>query len=616
MERPKSCISRSNYLPLPRHTTSRRHYYYSGYVSAFLDDSVEISQISTTGQLKESDLFVALLPGGGGSLLSMTHGYARASTLGKGTEPVSSRRIFFAYQQSITIYNNMSETNQTTGSKRGLRIGMIIGGAVLIAASIALSATLDIPKWLFMGMFMGGAIIICYSFFIGIPKREARRYVDSNGRFDMATPRSYTAKEVSAIQSFMGSGSPFKRNRIQQFDYADGRVLIRMANGDEISAPLTEIEMIVRKDPKGEGPTGYEVVYGEEKINIVHNTAAFEELEIEDMVNILMRCSAVREPKSLKIIAGLRKGLSFVEDSAGGSDNPVDTLMEDKVASMISGSDDIEIIGGGEDDTKADGSIAPEDAMPHKSGKIKKIIFWTLGILAALVVGFIIFALASPDPEIDNWDENRPGYLIGVAGSGNLVVLRVEMDKKITMTKKDVVSYDIPFGEVQDLSYKAEDGGPWTYEIIAEGMPSQAFRLEYTTTDDDKIILEGTYTNENGQEVDTQLVILQPEEGEGYYFGKIGGIESLFTLKNDNDGNLSGTIIAAIGQDGLTLDIVAQKTGIDEYGDPIYAISSPDNDSLALEVTWWSNGGESGFTGSGFIDGQAVEVSAECITFY
>lgn len=509
----------------------------------------------------------------------------------------------------------MSETNQTTGSKRGLRIGMIIGGTALIAASFVLLATLDIPKWLFMGLFMGGAIIICYSFFIGIPKREARRYVDANGRFDMATPRSYTAKEVSAIQSFMGSMSPFKRNRIQQFDYADGRVLIRMANGDEISAPLSEIEMIVRKDPKGEGPTGYEVVHGEEKINIVHNTAAFEELEIEDMVNILMRCSAVREPKSLKIIAGLRKGLSFVEGSAGGSDNPVDSFMENKVASMASGSDDVEIIGSGDDDAKDDGSITPEDAMPHKSGKIKKIIFWTLGIVAALVVGFIIFALASPDPEIDNWDENRPGYLVGMAGSGNLAVLRVEMDKKITMTKKNVVSYDIPFGQLQGLSYIAEDGGPWTYEIIAEGMPSEAFKLEYTN-EDDKIILEGSYTNGNGQEVDTQLFILQPEEGEDYYFGMIGGIESLFTLKSDTDGNLSGLIIAAMGQDGLALDIVAQKTGFDEYGDPIYAISSPDNDSLALEVTWWSNGGESGFTGSGFIDGQAVEVSAECITFY
>ena len=161
----------------------------------------------------------------------------------------------------------MAENNGNSG--RAAKIVMLVGGILLFAAAIALlTSGIDLPKWLIMGMFIIGIAIFFGAFMVGAPHREARRYVKENGDFDMDTPRSYEPMQVTWMQNFIGLGvPPLKGNLIQRFDYADGRVRIEMANGKVLDAPLSEIEIIVRKNPKGEGATGYELRHGDKMMN-------------------------------------------------------------------------------------------------------------------------------------------------------------------------------------------------------------------------------------------------------------------------------------------------------------------------------------------------------------
>lgn len=383
-----------------------------------------------------------------------------------------------------------------------------------------------------------------------------------------------------------------------------------MANGSEMSAPLAEMEMIVRKDPKGQGPTGYELHHGDRKINIVHNTAAFEDLEVEDMTNILMRCSAVREPKSLKILGGINKLIGATSDnlSDSGDDNLLDTLAEDKLSSIASSANTIEYIGG---DNESNVAMAPKK---RKKSRIKKFLFWTMGVLATLIVAFIVWALVSPDPEIEDWDETQPGYLAG-AVDDDIMVIRVKMTKDITLSDNSLTAYTLLYGEqVQGLSYIAEDGGPYTYSFVAEGSPDQKIELEYESDDNNKILLIGTITEPNGIKKEAKFGLFQPSANEDYYLGTLAGQEALFMMKFDpSDGSIvSGQLFAG----SLDISLRGKIVGRDEYGDPAYKITSPENADFVMEVSFWSNGGENGFYGEATLEGDSAPVRGECITTY
>lgn len=299
----------------------------------------------------------------------------------------------------------MAENNGNSG--RAAKIVMLVGGILLFAAAIALlTSGIDLPKWLIMGMFIIGIAIFFGAFMVGAPHREARRYVKENGDFDMDTPRSYEPMQVTWMQNFIGLGvPPLKGNLIQRFDYADGRVRIEMANGKVLDAPLSEIEIIVRKNPKGEGATGYELRHGDIKIFPLQNTSAFEETEVEDMWNILYRCKAVREPKSLKILSVANKIIGAAGDATSDS-SPVDSFMEKKVTAIGKGAaSDTAILG---NDAEAVQRASSVPTHPKKRRRFIRVLLWIVGILAALFIALIIIGIC-----VD--DDSEPGHAGSVA---------------------------------------------------------------------------------------------------------------------------------------------------------------------------------------------------------
>ena len=504
----------------------------------------------------------------------------------------------------------MSET-ETTSSNRGTKIAMIVIGLSLIVVGIIMLAIgVDIPKWLFMGLFIGGICVFFGAYMVGAPHREARRYLKDNGDFDMDTPRSYEPMKVTWMQNFIGLGlPPLKRNMIARFDYADKRVRIEMANGDVLDAPLSEIKMIVRKNPKGEGATGYELRHGDTKIFPLQNTSAFEELEIEDMWNILYRCSDVREPGALKALSIANKIISTVGDATSGP-SLIESFAESKLASVCS-PNDAEML--------RDNVIKPNRQKKKKS-VVVKVLLWVGGFILTLFVGLILIGIFAGDEDdvfgaektetlaLNDFDENKTAYIVG-GTADRFMVIPVNLTKSLTI-KSDVVTAIT--SDESTIIFNVEKEKSGNYLLRADGNPgvwgAQSLELASATDEDGQVVLSGTFDDTSGESFHAEFIIMQPKDGEEYYLGNIGDQVAFFVLnfERENDSSFTGTLI--MGENPVPIS--GSLEGKDEYGDPIYSVSTPD---MSLTITWWSNGGESGFTGNALVSQHSLSVSAQLV---
>lgn len=339
--------------------------------------------------------------------------------------------------------------NSNTDNKKWQKIAWFIAGVILIAAPfVLLLCDVLFPKWLMSLLLLGGLVALARPFLKGAPHREARRYVKENGEFDMDTPRSYEAMPTTWMQNFIGLQTlPLKRNMIRRFDYADGRVRIEMANDKVLDAPLSEIEMIVRKNPKGEGPTAYELRHGDIKIFPLQNDVAFEDLEVEDMWNILFRCSSVREPKSLKALSFGYKILSVADDAT--SDSSIgDSFMEGGVG-QLSGTSEVEIIG-----TEAQGK-------PKKKLTVKRVLLWIGGVVLLSVIPSLVLEM------INNDDTDTSSY-----DTDNVETMVEAVEPELADGEAYVVdeAYDVDevveeAAEIPEFDYRWF-GGPFTYNGV------------------------------------------------------------------------------------------------------------------------------------------------------
>lgn len=167
----------------------------------------------------------------------------------------------------------------------------LLGFIVLIGAIPFVFTNLLLPGFYYeflinILIFFPLIFLIAIIFPIGYPRRISDDYIHENGKFDLETPRRYSALINGGIYELRVA----KKKRLKEFAYLEGVVYIENSLGDTIKANLSDIKFDFQCYA-GSNSSRFDFIISHKgnQMTITHVKYKLEKKEWNDMFNILLR---------------------------------------------------------------------------------------------------------------------------------------------------------------------------------------------------------------------------------------------------------------------------------------------------------------------------------------
>lgn len=438
-------------------------------------------------------------------------------------------------------------------------------------------------------------------------KRSPRDYVNEKGDYDVVTERHYTAKPLSLTKKIL-SLSFSKKYFIQEFYVSNGNIKIIMQTGRSLESPLSELEFVIKEDYSGSGTTFYEIKNEETKLSFTFNYWCFDESEIQDIYNVLIRAGKITESKLYKSLKWVFMISGFVKDifSAGS--------LTDIVGEKLSTDGKIEVFG-----NSPFANTKKESGKNGKSKWIKIILGLIIAIFLALFIIGLIYDEEDEKPVIENFNPDKKAYLLGETDY-MLMLIALDMNENLTLKSNTAYSFlAIPTPHWLNDLYMAlnvseENPGEYLFSGYTPsedwGIKSMLIKYEIDKENGNKIIFNGKIEDCNGAIENATFALLQPSESQYYYMGNIGDYPAFLSLEFGDDNDILNGMLY---YENEWTELSGYSNGFDEDKDPIYTIS---NSLGEMEIITWSNGGDHGISGFINVNGDKHIIHLEDISNY